>query len=145
MYRNLKAGWQSFPGKLTQYSPSLRDIYNLKALKCVTHHCITNYSKNIAAENSKYLLSDTVSWGQESGSDIAGWFCPEFLWRLSQTVRAAVYEDVTALQDLFPSSVTWLVRRLQFLATQASPQCHSRHIFLQSEWSKKENESERER
>lgn len=67
---------KSSPGDWTQSSPSLRSICNLKALKCTIHHCITNYSKNIAAENSKYLLSDTVSWGRESGGDLAEWFCP---------------------------------------------------------------------
>ena len=43
------------------------------------------------------LATKQDSWGQESGSDLDGWFCLRLSWEAKSAVQAAVCEDLTAL------------------------------------------------
>lgn len=79
----------------------------------VVYHCITNYSKTLAAKNNKNLLSPIVSVGQESGSGLA-W---QFRLKISHKIKVKGAPGAAVLSN-FPRR--GLTSKLTYMAVGKS-------------------------
>ena len=81
--------------------------FTMSIINCYRLLC-NKLPQNWAAQNNKHLLSHTVSWGQESGSHVARWFCLRLSERLQSSCQPGMQPSEGSVEDQLPSSLTWL-------------------------------------